>query len=194
MTMKTPLLLALPLSALALAGCGNIQTVKSFSTPYEQPGSGERARIRIVADGMVRAVPNSHCENWRLPGSGVMVSAKKGFADQNGRSLGMPGADTAETADRVVSEFYVPAGKPLMLSYISNGRVITIGNGLGSAQCIVRKSFTPEAGADYEASFRHVGPQCLASVTELQTQGDTTLRDKPVPLADAKLCRGGDIL
>ena len=190
MTPKTALFLALPLTALTLVGCGNIQTVKSFSTPYEQPTSGERARIRVVADGMVRAVPQSDCEDWRLPGAGVMVSARKGFADQNGRSLGMPGADTVSTEGRVVSEFYVPAVKPLMLSYMSNGR----SDGLKSEQCFVRKSFTPVAGQDYEASFQHSGPLCLTRVNRLQVKGATVSRDEAVPLADAKFCRASDNL
>ncbi len=187
---RTALFLALPLAALTVTGCGNLQNVKSFSTPYEQPISGERARIRVVADGMVRAVPQSDCEDWRLPGAGVMVAARKGFADQNGRSLGMPGADTVPADGRVVSEFYVPAGKPLMLSYMSNGR----SNGLQAEQCFIRKSFTPVAGQDYEASFRHSGPLCLTRVHRLQVQGASTTSDESVPLADAKLCRASDNL
>lgn len=172
------------------AGCGNIQTVKSFSTPYEQPTTGDRARIRVVADGMVRAVPNSACEDWRLPGSGVMVAARKGFADQNNRSLGMPGADSAPIDGSVVSEFYVPAGKPLMLSYLSNGRPTAT----GSAQCFVRKSFVPVAGEDYEARFRHVGSQCHGSVTTLQSHAGQTMRSAPLPLAEAPFCRVSDNL
>ena len=190
MTSKFLKALAFPVAALTLSGCGNIQTVKSFSTPYEAPTTGERARIRIVADGMVRAVPQSDCEDWRLPGAGVMVSAQKGFADQNGRSLNMPGADKVQADGRVVSEFYVPAGKPLMLSYISNGR----SNGLKSEQCFARKSFVPVAGEDYEASFRHSGPLCLTSVTTLEAQSGTAARSRPVPLAEAKFCRASDNL
>ena len=45
---------AVAVGAVLLAGCGNIQTVKSFSTTYKEPDGGERARVRVVSDGMVR--------------------------------------------------------------------------------------------------------------------------------------------
>ena len=68
--LKIATAIATGLACLYLSGCGNIQAVRSFSTPYEQPASGDRARIRIISfDGMVRAVPNSDCIDWRLPGA-----------------------------------------------------------------------------------------------------------------------------
>jgi hypothetical protein len=117
---------AVAVGAVLLAGCGNIQTVKSFSTTYKEPDGGERARVRVVSDGMVRAVPRSSCVDWRLPDAGVMVASLKGFADQNNRSLGMPDAPlhvVPKEIPTVVAEFYVPANQPLTLVYLSNGHI-----------------------------------------------------------------------
>ena len=188
--------------AVLLAGCGNLQTVKSFSTPYKEPEGGERARIRVVSDGMVRAVPQSACVNWRLPNAGVMVADIKGFADQNNKSLGMP-ANTAAVprhdAPTVVGEFYVPANQPLALAYLSNGGRIKFG---AHYQCKVNKTFVPQAGKDYEARFIHVlersllsaKESCVAVVTELVSEGVEGLSPEPVELRDARLCRKGDML
>lgn len=196
------------LSAALLAGCGNIQTVKSFSTAYQEPSSGERARIRIVSDGMVRAVPNSACVDWRVPNAGVMVSSKKGFADQNNRSLNMPGEPLALGGEgsTVVSEFYVPANEPLTLAYLSNGHT----NNGKQVQCRVNKTFTPQSGKDYEARFVVLKSQeekafslfntsannnCLSLITTLTADGkpDATPAHL-VKLSDAALCHATDIL
>lgn len=188
--------------AVLLAGCGNIQTVKSFSTPYKEPDGGERARIRVVSDGMVRAVPQSACVNWRLPSAGVMVASIKGFADQNNKSLGMPANTVAAAphdAPTVVGEFYVPANKPLALAYLSNSGRITFG---AHYQCQVNKTFVPQAGKDYEARFIHTlqrsllsaKESCVVEVTELAPEGAEGVRPEPVELRNARLCRGGDML
>jgi hypothetical protein len=171
-----------------ISGCGNLQTVRSFSTPYEQPTSGDRARIRVISfGGMIRAVPNSSCVDWRLPGAGVMVVSTKGFANMNDRDLGMPigkfpGLTTAMGAV-AVSELYVEAGKPIVLDYISQGQK--------NFQCFASISFVPVVGEDYEAAYTQNGKFCRLSITRL-TESDKTDRSTSVAFSEASLCRVSD--
>ena len=179
-------------ASLYLSACGNIQTVRSFSTPYEQPASGDRARIRVISfDGMVRAVPNSSCIDWRLPGAGVMVVPTKGFADVNGQDLGMPIGQFPKLVTAMgtvaVSELYIPAGKPIVLHYLSRGGVQDQTN----YQCFVPRSFVPVADEDYEAVYRQVGKLCHFTIVRL-TENDGVDRSSPVALSGAPLCRASD--
>lgn len=41
--------------------------------------------------GQVANVPGRDCLDWNMPGAGVMVSAKPGFPDHNGKNPGIPG-------------------------------------------------------------------------------------------------------
>ncbi|MGE3349017.1 MAG: hypothetical protein AB7I35_16430 [Ramlibacter sp.] len=178
-------LLSLASLAATLCACGNIQTIKSFSTPYQEPAQGARARIRVLSDGMVRAVPNSACVDWRLEGAGVMASPTKGFANMNNRKLGMPqsAAQTLVAQSHFAStELYVPAGRPLVLDYLSQGN--------GSYQCFVRRTFVPAEGRDYEAVFWQEGSVCrfrVGTISEAATP-------EAVALAPAGLCRASDNL
>ena len=86
-----------------LSGCGALTDVRSFSTPYTMPSSAETARLRVISDGMVRGVPKSDCVNFRLPGAGVMVVARDGYANRNGERLGMP-PTAAQSSSTVMSE------------------------------------------------------------------------------------------
>lgn len=179
--------------AVLLAGCGNIQTVKSFSTPYKEPDGGERARIRVVSDGMVRAVPHSACVDWRLPNAGVMVSSLEGFADQNKRSLDMPKASLPalpKAIPTVAAEFYVPANQPLTLVYLNNGRVA----GGKRYQCSVNKTVRLQANTDYEARFISTMDACLSTVARVTPEAPARLADVLVPLEEAPLCRTSDML
>lgn len=167
-----------------VAACGNIQTVKSFSTPYQEPSAGPRARIRVVTDGMLRAVPNSACIDWRLEGSGVMAIPTKGFANMNDRKLGMP-PSPAQTlapgsAGFAMSELYVRAGKPMVLDYLTQG--------LGGYKCSVQRSFVPTDGQDYEAVFFQNDKTCSFRVTGI----DGTSSPPAIDLSPASLCRISD--
>ena len=138
----------LPLLCLAtafLAGCGNIAAVKSFNTSYASPASGETARLRVVANGMVRAVPGLSCVDWYSPGAGVVVSAQDGFADRNGETLGMPPAVTSFKG--TTSEVLIPAGKPFTLHFLDGGTRTSYDR---VQNCVAMLQFTPQAGADYE--------------------------------------------
>lgn len=172
-----------------LTACGAIQSARSFSTQYQQPTDGERARVRVISDGMVRAVPNSDCVDWRLPGAGVMVTAKKGFAQVNNQKLDMPigatAADKPTEKELAVSELYVPAGKPIVLHYLSQYYLSQSRHGY---QCFLGRSFIPAAGASYEAAFLQEVSLCLIRVDRLLPEGGIDKNAK-VELAETKNCR-----
>jgi hypothetical protein len=177
---------------LHLSACGNIWTVISFSTKYEQPISGDRAKIRVVSfNGMVRAVPNSSCIDWRLPGAGVMATPTKGFANVNDQNLGMPIGQFSGLATSMgvvaVSELYIPAGKPIVLHYLSQG---DIQNG-ANYQCFVSRSFIPVVNEDYEAVYKQDGSLCHFSIVRLSKNGGID-QLSPVTLYGAPLCRASD--
>lgn len=151
-------------AVMALAGCGNIAVVKSFSTKFESPAEGETANLRVITNGMVRGVPNSECINWYLPGAGV-IAAGDGFAHRNNEDLGMP--DSKWTAAVSKSNFYntelrVPAGKPLSLHFISYGRVTAYAR----EQCFVSRSFTPQSGHNYELVMIEDGSTCRSRLVD----------------------------
>ncbi|MCM2378137.1 MULTISPECIES: hypothetical protein [Pseudomonas fluorescens group] len=158
----------------ALTGCGALTDVRSFSTPYATPTSAETVRLRVMSDGMVRAVPNSNCINFRLPGAGVMVVNRDGYADRNGESLGMAPVERGSDAT-VMSELRVPAGQPIAFHYIGN-------------RCYNMFTFVPEAGMDYEldAAGRYKCGVTLKRMLVGKTEGTR------VPLGESKLCNWGD--
>jgi hypothetical protein len=145
--MKTPI--SLCLLAVVLAGCGNIAAVKSFNTPYGSPTSGDTARLRVIADGMVRAVPGKDCVDWYSPGAGVIAVPKEGFAERNGETLGMPASAPVMQGD-AVSEVLVPAGKPFTLHFLDGGR----SSYNSVTNCLGMFYFVPQKGADYEVVVR----------------------------------------
>ncbi len=157
-----------------LSGCGALTDVRSFSTPYTMPSSAETARLRVISDGMVRGVPKSDCVNFRLPGAGVMVVARDGYANRNGESLGMP-PTAAQSSSTVMSELQVPAGQPIAFHYIGD-------------RCYNMFSFVPEAGADYEleAAGRY---RCAVTLKRMLVG---TNEAAAAPLAESKLCNWGD--
>ncbi|WP_258166646.1 hypothetical protein [Pseudomonas poae] len=158
----------------ALTGCGALTDVRSFSTPYASPTSGETTRLRVISDGMVRGVPKSDCVNFRLPGAGVMVAQRDGYADRNGETLGMAPVERYSSAT-VMSELLVPAGQPIAFHYIGD-------------RCWNMFSFVPEAGMDYEleAANRY---KCGVS---LKRMAPGEIQGTPMPLSESKLCNWGD--
>ena len=154
-----------------LTGCGALSDVRSFSTPYSTPDGGETARLRVISDGMVRAVPKSDCVDFRLPGAGVMVAFRDGYANRNGERLGMPD-DDKHSSSTVMTELLVPAGQPIAFHYIG-------------AQCYNMFRFVPKAVADYqlEAAGRY---KCTVTLKQLSVK---TTEPPPLSLEDSKLCR-----
>jgi hypothetical protein len=184
-----------------LAGCGNIANVRSFSTPYVPPTTGETAKIRVISNGMLRAVPNSTCIDWRLPGAGVMVVPQKGFANLNNQDLGMQQSAASKIllarAGVVSSELYVAAGKPIVLHFMGTGSTRISGSGASMTTirnaCNKGVSFVPEAGKEYDASFVENGSICSIQMGEVGAKNQKSSIDVP-QLAEAGLCNVMDNL
>jgi hypothetical protein len=189
------------LACIVLAGCGNIANVRSFSSAYEQPTTGDKAKIRVSSNGMVRAVPASTCIDWRLPGAGVMVVNRSGFANVNNQNLGMTPDARSEQALRrsavTSSELYIAAGKPIVLHFLGMGRTSISGAGANMqttrTACDKGLSFVPEAGKEYEATFIENGSVCSVQLYDLSNKKLTSLLDAP-QVADAGLCNAMDML
>ncbi len=176
MTLPSPFRNALVGASLLvlLSGCGSFTNVRSFSTPYSLPASDQTARLRVFSDGMVRAIPKSACIDYRLPGAGVLVAPRKGYADRNNESLGMPPND-AQPPGTVSSEFKIPAGEPMAFVYNRDG-------------CYNTFTFVPKPGADYELNAS--GSSYCTVVARQLPQGSEP--GKPVLLGESKMCRWAD--
>ena len=167
-----------PLLLLALGGCGQVANIRSLSTGYVPPQNGETARVRIVTDGLVRAVPGRDCLDWNVPGAGVVASAKAGFPDHNGESLGMPGP-IYSSAGAVTSELVVPAGKPIAFHYL--GRLQY------AQQCAKTMTFVPKPGRDYMVQAS-MSADCSFLLDELPADGKQWVRIEPTPVGKVSMC------
>lgn len=175
----------LALALVLLGGCGTFSNVASFSTPYKSQNTDEGARMRVVSDGMVRAVPGRDCLDWRSPGAGVMVSAEKGFADRNSESVGMPVGDRLPSGF-VSSEFTLAVGKPVAFHYVGPSQF--------GKQCFGSMTFVPKAGMDYQlsASSLHGCAVELAQVWVRNGRTEVILRTDLGPTKKAVLCNALD--
>ena len=172
----------IPAVLLALSGCGQVANVRSLSTGYIPPQSGETARIRLLTDGLVRAVPGRDCLDWNVPGAGVMASAKSGFPDHNGENLGIPGP-IYSLAGSVSSELVVPANKPITLHYL--GRLQY------SRQCAKTMTFVPQPGVDYMVQAT-MSADCSFQLDELEAGGKQWAMVQPQPAGKVSMCNAID--
>ena len=177
-----PVILAVLL--LSLGGCGQVANVRSLSTGYVPPQDGETARIRLLTDGLVRAVPERDCLDWNVPGAGVMASAKPGFPDHNGENLGIPGP-IFSWAGAVSSELVVPANKPIAFHYL--GRLQY------SRQCARTMTFVPRPGVDYMVQAT-MSANCSFQLDELEAGGKQWVMAQPQPAEKVSMCNATDNL
>ena len=175
-----PVILAVLL--LSLGGCGQVANVRSLSTGYVPPQGGETARIRLLTDGLVRAVPERDCLDWNVPGAGVMASAKTGFPDHNGENLGIPGP-IFSWAGAVSSELVVPANKPIAFHYL--GRLQY------SRQCAKTMTFVPRPGVDYMVQAT-MSADCSFQLDELEAGGKQWAMVQPQPAGKVSMCNAID--
>lgn len=167
---------------LALGGCGQVANIRSLSTGYVPPQGGETARIRLLTDGLVRAVPGRDCLDWNVPGAGVMASAKPGFPDHNGENLGIPGP-IFSWAGAVSSELVVPANKPIAFHYL--GRLQY------ARQCAKTMTFVPRPGADYMVQAT-MSADCSFQLDELEAGGKQWDMVQPQPAGKVSMCNAID--
>ena len=172
----------IPAVLLALSGCGQVANVHSLSTGYIPPQSGETARIRLLTDGLVRAVPGRDCLDWKVPGAGVMASARSGFPDHNGENLGIAGP-IYSLAGSVSSELVVPANKPIALHYL--GRLQY------PRQCARTMTFVPRPGVDYRVQAS-MSADCSFLLDQLSADGMQWVAVEPKPDGKVPMCHAMD--
>ncbi|UZE31850.1 hypothetical protein [Pseudomonas asplenii] len=160
-----------------LGGCGQVSNIRSFSTAYTSPQAGETARLRVVSDGMVRAVPGRNCLDWTSPG--VMVSAQSGFTDRNGERLGMPGM-APRSVGAVSSELVIPANKPIAFHYLAQQRY--------ARQCFNTLSFVPRPGVDYQLQATMAGG-CRVELDERRAGEEWLQIVDATQTAKASMCK-----
>ncbi|WP_025129523.1 hypothetical protein [Pseudomonas sp. PH1b] len=157
---------------LGLGGCTYFSTLKATAVSYRGPAAAaDTALIRIVAQGLVRGVPDSDCIDWRKPGSGLMVRPHRGIANPNFRNLGI--AMTAET-DRMrrqegfgANELRLPANRPFAFQFYNTEPGM---NRDYRAVCEQSVTFIPEPGATYQMVFLQDG-MCTALLRKIDDQG-----------------------
>lgn len=137
-----------------LAGCGALPM--QFKAA-EEPTDGDRARLRVIADGFVRAVPGKRCIDWSAPGAGTVFGGIVGSSGYRGRSLGMPAGRQLSNDSK--AEMYVAANRPITLVYMLGPE--------NRYRCSVAFSFVPEKAQDYEASIQVDPPYCRGVVRSL---------------------------
>lgn len=165
-----------------LTGCGQVANIRSLSTGYVAPQSGETARVRLITDGLVRAVPGRDCLDWNVPGAGVMASTKSGFPDHNGESLHMPGPIYTWNG-AVTTELVVPANTPIALHYLGQLQY--------SRQCFSSMTFVPRAGTDYMVQAT-IYADCSIQLHELSADGKQWDAVEPVPKGKVSMCNAMD--
>ncbi len=130
--------LAIPL--VLLMGCSSIST--QFKKMVE-PNSGDRARIRVTANMLVKGVPNSTCTDWDKAGAGTIFGGILGSSGYKGRQLGMPNPENV--AKNISGEFYVTANQPITISLHNTPE--------SSMRCSVAGTFVPKSNKDYQVDL-----------------------------------------
>lgn len=154
-------------------GCASQMTTQQLYA-MKEPAGGAQARLRVMSDSGVVAIPGRDCLDWSAEGSGTVYAdtllGSKGFL---GRSLAMPNPPSADLS--TMGEMYIAADKPITLHYLYSG----------SYRCIISVSFTPKAEKDYEATMKYDSKlnTCYALVSTLG------LTREPVQLARAESCK-----
>jgi hypothetical protein len=164
------------LFSIFLAGCASVATqFKQASEPAEDES---RARLRIIANSLVKAVPNKGCIDWNTQGAGTVFGGIFGSSGYRGRTLNMPLQFDVKNS----GEMYVAAGKPFTLVFMTGPEGISYKG--RTYQCSVSGSFIPQENKDYEARlmFEASIKQCVFSLTEI---GEKIM---PVKIAEASRC------
>ena len=172
------------LMAAVCAGLGACSSVGTQFSKMDEPAAGERARVRVAANMLVKGVPESACVDWRKPGAGTIFGGIVGSSGYRGRSIGMP--DPNQLTGRHSGEFYAAGGKPLTVSLINTPE--------SRMRCTISITFVPQTGRDYEitmgTAIQRQGfgkpdkSACSASVADI-----TGGQSKPVPTQLAPRCR-----
>lgn len=158
---------------LGCAGCAEIGSQFSLAA---EPATDPRARLRIVANSWVKAIPNRDCIDWESPGAGTAFGGIAGSSGYRGRSLDMP--DGAHLDRNYVGEMYVAADKPITLVFST---------GIESRyRCMISATFVPEARKDYEAVLALAPAELQCRITVTSIVGNAR---EFIPLTSPRRCK-----
>jgi hypothetical protein len=140
-------------AAFLLNGCASMKFTQFYK--YEEPVSGEKAKLRVIADSFAYGYPNSACADKTVPGFGHIIGGTgvtnflttKGY---NGRSLNMPESNNLDeyrvNASKLFPHGDVPKdGGNRAEVYIAANKPFTV-----SADCGTAATFTPKPNKNYE--------------------------------------------
>lgn len=135
-------LLPLPL-VLALGACSTMSAIGTQFKSLQEPEDGDRARVRVSANMLVRATPGSRCMDWQKESTGTVLGGIVGSKGYRDRELGIPDPQNGKRRD--FAEFYVRAGEPItfMLTNTPESRMM----------CSIAATFIPEKDRDYEITL-----------------------------------------
>lgn len=175
----------IPLAAIVLTslpvlnGCGSM-TASLVGIPprYEDTDNASKARLRTIYDmfDQIYLSPGGICSKFSERKRAISKPIAKGGVNiVSGNSvtfeeklLGMPLQPFPLEPNRslVFSEFYIPAGREIRISYASQAR------GPGGLYCRERSfAFTAKPGRDYEAEIVMSKDSCLYVMAEITEQG-----------------------
>nr|WP_314384313.1 hypothetical protein [uncultured Cardiobacterium sp.] len=163
---------------LLLTACTAINSIGTQFKPMVEPQDGDRARVRISANMLVRGSPNTSCMDWNSEQTGTILGGivgSKGFRDRN---LGIPDPNHSKVRD--YAEFYVRAGEPftLMLTNTPESRM----------SCGVGATFIPDKDHDYEFVLLTAMRGSLSSQCSVQAYDVTGGQSTPIAISEARSC------
>lgn len=159
-----------------LSGCAGIET--QF-TKMSEPQSGERARIRVTANMLVKGIPNSACVDWSKAGAGTIFGGIVGSSGYRGRSLGMPNPENVSS--RNSGEFYAVANQPISLVLLNTPD--------SRMRCSISGNFTPLAGKDYQVDLATSKVNRIKSLCKMRIREITTSGFVPVAIHEVNDCQ-----
>ena len=152
-----------------LGGCGSLST--QFKAASEPPETEARARLRVIANSLVKAIPGKNCIDWNAPGAGTVFGGIFGSSGFRGRSINMP----SPAADkRGFGEMYVAADQPITLVFLTTPE--------SRYHCSVAGSFVPQKNRDYEAELMLTPSECFFKLREIGEKVE------PVAISKAVSC------
>lgn len=159
------------------------------ATKYEEPTSGDRARLRMVRTG-----PSANTSYHTSVKSAADSCFRSGadLAEQRialldnslvryENSLGMPGGD--KSGGKRFSEAYIRAGQPFLLDTFIMGADI-----YKNYQCRIAALWTPVPGEDYEAMLEWTGRACRLAISRLVVDANDALSKRPADVRIIRTC------
>lgn len=172
-------IIAAAVFSIAISGC---------ATNYQEPTSGERARLRLVKTGLNAStffstypvVRGEAC--LKTPTSSQRIALLDNRYAEQGRSLGIPGNDAL--SGKRFSETYIRSGAPVVLDAFSIAAELPV-----RSKCHAMAVWAPEAGADYEATLNWVEDVCQLTISVVAKGDGVGVVDKrPADAEYLKAC------